>query len=80
MLVGPDGKISVRIYCAQGVHGVSYGTVSYFDVNTFKLTNDKGKVTYGRYQIRPLEGDQSLRKIRLQKLIHTTFRKRSESG
>ncbi len=39
---------------------VSYATVSYFGVNTFKFTNAKGKVTFGRYQIRPETGDQSL--------------------
>ena len=39
---------------------VSYGTVSYYGVNTFKFTNAQGTVTYGRYQIRPVDGDQSL--------------------
>jgi catalase len=39
---------------------VSYATVSYFGVNTFKFINAKGAVTYGRYQIRPAAGDQSL--------------------
>ena len=32
---------------------VSYATVSYFGVNTFKFTNSKGAITFGRYQIRP---------------------------
>jgi catalase len=41
---------------------VSYGTVSYFGVNAFKFTNATGKVTFGRYQIRPATGDQSLPK------------------
>ena len=41
---------------------VSYGTVSYYGVNTFKFTNAKGVVTFGRYQIRPVDGDQSLPK------------------
>ena len=39
---------------------VSYATVSYFGVNTFKFTNEEGKVTFGRYQIRPTAGEQSL--------------------
>jgi catalase len=39
---------------------VSYGTVSYYGVNTFKFTNAQGTVTFGRYQIRPVDGDQSL--------------------
>ncbi len=41
---------------------LSYGTVSYFGVNTFKFTNAKGKETFGRYQIRPEAGDRSLPK------------------
>ncbi len=41
---------------------VSYATVSYFGVNTFKFTNAKGKEVFGRYQIRPETGDQSLSK------------------
>jgi catalase len=36
--------------------------VSYFGVNTFKFTNAKGEVTFGRYQIRPVGGEQSLSK------------------
>jgi catalase len=45
----------------------SYGTVSYFGVNTFKFTNAKGKITFGRYQIQPLAGDQSLPKAEVAK-------------
>ena len=41
---------------------VSYGTVSYFGVNAFKFTNAQGAVTFGRYQIRPVDGDRSLPK------------------
>jgi catalase len=39
---------------------VSFGTTSYFGVNTFKFINQKGSVTYGRYQIIPLAGNQYL--------------------
>ena len=39
---------------------VSFATVSFFGVNTFKFTNAEDKVTFGRYQIRPVAGDQSL--------------------
>jgi catalase len=39
---------------------VSYGTVSYYGVNTFRFTNTEGRITFGRYQIRPVDGDQSL--------------------
>jgi catalase len=33
---------------------VSYASLPYFGVNTFKFTNAAGKVTYGRYQFRPV--------------------------
>lgn len=46
---------------------VSYATVSYFGVNTFKFTNADDKVTFGRYQIRPTAGEQSLQKDQLAK-------------
>jgi catalase len=46
---------------------VSYGTVSYYGVNTFKFTNAQGTVTFGRYQIRPVDGDQSLPKAEIAK-------------
>ena len=46
---------------------VSYGTVSYFGVNTFRFTNAEGKVTFGRYQIRPGDGDLSLPKDEIAK-------------
>ncbi|HTY55474.1 MAG TPA: catalase family peroxidase [Candidatus Binataceae bacterium] len=38
---------------------VSFATISFFGVNTFKFTNAEDTVTYGRYQIRPAAGDQS---------------------
>jgi catalase len=46
---------------------VSYGTVSYFGVNTFKFTNAKGKAVFGRYQIRPVAGEKSLPKEKVAK-------------
>jgi catalase len=39
---------------------VSFATVAYFGINSFKFTNAKGAVTYGRYQIRPEAGTKSL--------------------
>lgn len=33
---------------------VSYATLPYYGVNTFKFINARGKVTYGRYQILPV--------------------------
>lgn len=41
---------------------VSYATVSYFGVNTFRFTTAQGTVTFGRYQIRPVDGNQSLQR------------------
>jgi catalase len=41
---------------------VSYATVSYFGVNAFKFSSAQGKVTFGRYQIRPAAGNQSASK------------------
>jgi catalase len=39
---------------------VSYATLGYFGVNTFKFTNAKGIVTHGRYQLQPAAGEQFL--------------------
>lgn len=42
---------------------VSYATISYFGVNTFKFTNAQGQVKFGRYQIRPEAGDDFLNEV-----------------
>jgi len=39
---------------------VSYATVTYYGVNAFRFINASGLVTYGRYQVRPMAGEQSL--------------------
>lgn len=39
---------------------VSYATLPYYGVNTFKFINASGKVTYGRYQIVPMAPAQYL--------------------
>lgn len=39
---------------------VSYATLPYYGVNSFKFTNAKGAVTFGRYQFQPVAGAQSL--------------------
>ena len=39
---------------------VSFGTLAYFGVNTFKFTNAKGAVTFGRYQLQPVGGEKVL--------------------
>jgi catalase len=46
----------------------SYATVSYFGINTFKFTNAKGTATFGRYQVRPVAGEQFLTKEQASKL------------
>src|SRR4029453_1865227 len=47
---------------AQGPAPVSYGTIAYFGVNTFKFIAADGKATFGRYQIIPEAGLQFLTK------------------
>jgi catalase len=44
---------------------VSYATLPYFGVNTFKFTNAKGVATFGRYQFQPVAGTQYLSKEQL---------------
>ena len=39
---------------------ISYGTLPYYGVNTFKFTNAQGKLTYGRYQFLPVAGEHLL--------------------
>jgi catalase len=46
---------------------VSYATVSYFGVNAFRFINASGVVTYGRYQICPMAGEQSLTAMQIAK-------------
>lgn len=44
---------------------VSYATMTYFGVNSFKFTNAKGDVTVGRYQLQPVAGEHFLTKEQL---------------
>jgi catalase len=39
---------------------VSYATLSYFGVNSFKFTNARGEISIGRYRIEPQAGNQFL--------------------
>jgi len=39
---------------------VSYATLPYYGVNTFKFINARGKLTYGRYQFLPVTGEHLL--------------------
>jgi catalase len=41
---------------------VSYATLAYFGINTFKFTNAKGVATFGRYQLQPIAGEHFLTK------------------
>lgn len=59
--------IAKRFLESQIPPPVSYATVSYFGVNTFRFTNAQGTVTFGRYQIRPANGDQSLQRAEVAK-------------
>lgn len=47
---------------------VSYATLPYFGINTFKFTNAAGAVTFGRYQILPAAGTQVLTQEQLAKM------------
>jgi catalase len=44
---------------------VSYATLTYFGVNSFKFTNAKGTATFGRYQLQPMAGEHFLTKEQL---------------
>lgn len=39
---------------------MSYATLPYFGINSFKFYNAKGAVTFGRYQLRPVAGEHFL--------------------
>ncbi|TLY18675.1 MAG: catalase family peroxidase [Nitrospirae bacterium] len=47
---------------------VSYGTLAYFGINTFKFTNASGVGTFGRYQILPVAGEKFLAKEQVSKM------------
>ena len=70
---GPDAAKPTQLDAYLGNHPVakafltapkpapaSYGTISYFGVNTFKFTNANGVATLGRYQIVPVAGNHAL--------------------
>ncbi len=44
---------------------VSYGTLPYFGVNSFKFINARGDVNFGRYRLEPQAGPQYLSKEQL---------------
>ena len=46
---------------------VSYATLSYYGVNSFKFTNAQGQVSFGRYRIEPQTGNQFLSAEELEK-------------
>ncbi len=70
---GPDAPRPTAIETFLGTHPaakhfvespkpqpVSYATLPYFGINSFKFTNTKGHVTFGRYQLRPVAGEHFL--------------------
>ena len=44
---------------------ISFATLAYFGINTFKFTNAGGAVIFGRYQVLPVEGAKVLNKDQL---------------
>lgn len=46
---------------------VSFATQAFYGVNAFKFTNAKGEVSYGRYRIEPVNGQQFLSKAEQEK-------------
>jgi catalase len=52
--------IAKTFLTTQKPPSVSYATLTYFGVNSFRFTNSKGKSTFIRYQIIPETGDQFL--------------------
>jgi catalase len=46
---------------------ISYGTIAYFGVNSFKFINTGGKITFGRYRIIPDAGKHFLSKEEIAK-------------
>jgi len=57
--------IAKTFLTTQKPASVSYGTLSYYGVNTFKFTNKKGQSHYVRYQFIPEAGEQFLSKEQL---------------
>jgi catalase len=51
---------AAKFLTSQPPPPVSYATLSYFGVNTFKFSNAQGTVKFGRYQIRPAAGEHVL--------------------
>jgi catalase len=47
---------------------VSYATLAYFGINTFKFTNAAGALTFGRYQLQPVAGKKFLAKEQVSKM------------
>lgn len=57
--------IAKAFFANQKPASVSYATLSYFGVNSFKFTNAKGVTQYIRYQFIPESGEQFLTKEQL---------------
>lgn len=57
--------IAKTFLTTQKPASVSYGTLSYYGVNTFKFTNKEGKSHFARYQFIPEAGEHFLTKEQL---------------
>lgn len=57
-----DHPIAKAYLGGQNPPPVSFATLPYFGVNSFKFTNVSGNVTFGRYEIRPVADTQFLSK------------------
>jgi len=63
---------------------ISYATLPYFGINSFKFTNAKGAATFGRYQLRPVAGEHFLTQEQLATMgpdyLSTEIRERVRRG
>jgi catalase len=94
---GPDAPKPTAIETFLGAHPaaknfveapkpqpVSYATLPYFGINSFKFTNAKGAATFGRYQLRPVAGEHFLTEEQLATMgpdyLSTEIRERVRRG
>ncbi|MEK6804226.1 MAG: catalase family peroxidase [Nitrospirota bacterium] len=94
---GPDAPKPTAIETFLGTHPaakhfvespkpqpVSYATLPYFGINSFKFTNAKGATTFARYQLRPVAGEHFLTQEQLATMgpdyLSTEIRERVRRG
>lgn len=59
---------AAKAFVAPKPPPLSYATLPYFGINSFKFTNAKGVATFGRYQLRPDAGEKFLSKEQVSKM------------